>query len=140
MSMIAQLASSIVCGVQHAVKLTFCGAAMARMDDVYLLLAWLLAPMVTRLSDQDAGFNQNLGSYSHAYSLSMLLGWCYSFSVVLYTSADVLLYIGNRCMMVEFDAVCSAHGGSNCVATGPRSVGLFMSYVLGIKLKAKLTL
>ena len=68
----------------------------------------------------------------------MWLGWCYSFSVVLYAGLNVLLHIGNRCMMVEFDAVCSAHGGSNCVATGPRSVGLFMSYVFGIKLKTTL--
>ena len=73
---------------------------MARMDDVYLLLVWLLAPMFSRLSDQDAGFDENLGSCSHAYCLPMLLGWWYSFSAVLYTSADVLLYIGNR-LMVE---------------------------------------
>ena len=56
----------IYCVWCAVVKLTFCVAAMARMDDVYLLLVWLLAPMFSRLSDQDAGFNQNLGSYSHA--------------------------------------------------------------------------
>ena len=40
-------------------------------------------------------------SCSHAHSLHMLLGWWYSFSVVLYTSCDVLLYVGNRITTME---------------------------------------
>ena len=47
---------------------------------------------------------------SHAHSLHMLLGWWYSFSVVLYTSCDILLYVGNRI-------------SESCIYEGPHVLG-----------------